>query len=85
VLRDLLRWLADWPERAATDASAGAPLMPLGLTVSPIAGRDGNHEYLLWLAASAGAEDGALVGEAGEQMVERVVAEALSDVGPMTR
>jgi 23S rRNA (cytidine1920-2'-O)/16S rRNA (cytidine1409-2'-O)-methyltransferase len=40
VLRDLLAWLsADLPQCA-----------PRGLIPSPITGRDGNHEYLLWLA-----------------------------------
>jgi 23S rRNA (cytidine1920-2'-O)/16S rRNA (cytidine1409-2'-O)-methyltransferase len=40
VLADLLAWLAsDLPICA-----------PQGLIPSPIAGRDGNHEYLLWLA-----------------------------------
>ncbi|HEU0028348.1 MAG TPA: TlyA family RNA methyltransferase [Ktedonobacterales bacterium] len=76
VLRDLLAWLAAWPQRAAHDEAAGPPLVARGLTGSPIAGRDGNHEYLLWLArlpvgaaASASIVDDATVG--------RVVAETL--------
>lgn len=83
VLGDLLRWLAEWPGRAATDATAGEPLAPLGLIVSPIAGRDGNHEYLLWLAPAENvAADQTLFGAAGERAIERVVAEALSESGP---
>jgi len=81
VLRELLTWLAAWPARAAADASAGAPLTPRGLIVSPIAGRDGNHEYLLWLAPAAAAGE-ALLGEVGERVIEQVVAEALSGAGP---
>ena len=48
VLGDLLAWLTAWrveaPERA---------LLPHGLVASPIAGRDGNHEYLLWLTPAS--------------------------------
>jgi 23S rRNA (cytidine1920-2'-O)/16S rRNA (cytidine1409-2'-O)-methyltransferase len=89
VLRELLAWLADWPARAANEAhdasEAAAPLTPLGLIVSPIAGRDGNHEYLLWLApATAGAShaEQTLRGEAGERAIERVVVEALAPSAP---
>ena len=81
VLRELLSWLADWP----THEVAAPPLTPLGLIVSPIAGRDGNHEYLLWLAPSSAADaERALWGEAGERAIERVVTEALSGAGPAT-
>ena len=91
VLRELLAWLADWPARAteAHDASEAAtpltPLTPLGLIVSPIAGRDGNHEYLLWLAPTttgASHAEQTLQGEAGERAIERVVAEALAPSEP---
>jgi 23S rRNA (cytidine1920-2'-O)/16S rRNA (cytidine1409-2'-O)-methyltransferase len=92
VLRELLAWLADWPARHAAEANeagggfeAATPLAPLGLIVSPIAGRDGNHEYLLWLApATAGAPHAgqALRGEAAERAIERVVAEALTPDEP---
>jgi 23S rRNA (cytidine1920-2'-O)/16S rRNA (cytidine1409-2'-O)-methyltransferase len=94
VLRDLLDWLAQWPardtgaERGAIDAAP--PLMPRGLIVSPIAGRDGNHEYLLWLApgATGATESGepaaAWTGVEGERAIERVVAEALNGAGPAT-
>jgi 23S rRNA (cytidine1920-2'-O)/16S rRNA (cytidine1409-2'-O)-methyltransferase len=52
VLRDLLAWLARWPER-----DPDAPLLlPVGLVASPILGREGNREYLLELSAP-GAED----------------------------
>ncbi|HZC04793.1 MAG TPA: TlyA family RNA methyltransferase [Ktedonobacterales bacterium] len=84
VLRDLLRWIANWP---APEVPA---LTPLGLNVSPIAGRDGNHEYLLWLApSSAQAEQApdmrqALTGAAAAQAIERVVAEALGDAKSAT-
>ena len=47
VLRDLLVWLKEWPER-----TPDAPfLAPQSLIGSPIAGREGNHEYLLELFA----------------------------------
>lgn len=54
VLRDLLAWLAAWPERVARGEATEPPLEPHGLTGSPIAGRDGNHEYLLWLTRADG-------------------------------
>jgi 23S rRNA (cytidine1920-2'-O)/16S rRNA (cytidine1409-2'-O)-methyltransferase len=80
VLRELLAWLAEWFARGATDAaSAGPPLTPLGLIASPIAGRDGNHEYLLWLAPSGAADQlGAipLTGASAEAEIERIVTEA---------
>jgi 23S rRNA (cytidine1920-2'-O)/16S rRNA (cytidine1409-2'-O)-methyltransferase len=45
VLRDLLEWLGEWPAR-----TPDAPfLVPNALIGSPIAGREGNHEYLLEL------------------------------------
>lgn len=47
VLRDLLAWLREWPDRAPD-----TPLLtPQALIGSPIAGREGNHEYLLELIA----------------------------------
>jgi 23S rRNA (cytidine1920-2'-O)/16S rRNA (cytidine1409-2'-O)-methyltransferase len=45
VLRTLLRNLA-----SAAEAGAGPWLQARGLTPSPITGRDGNREYLLWLS-----------------------------------
>jgi 23S rRNA (cytidine1920-2'-O)/16S rRNA (cytidine1409-2'-O)-methyltransferase len=76
VLRDLRAWLAAWPERLARDEAAGPPLIARGLTGSPIAGRDGNHEYLLWLARPP-VESVAPAGMLDEAAVERVVAETL--------
>lgn len=47
VLRDLLEWLSKWPARAPDTQF----LVPHSLVGSPIAGREGNHEYLLELRA----------------------------------
>jgi 23S rRNA (cytidine1920-2'-O)/16S rRNA (cytidine1409-2'-O)-methyltransferase len=80
VLRDLLTWLAAWPERAARDVSgdaAGPPMVACGLTGSPIVGRDGNHEYLLWLARPA-AGDAMPASAVDDATVERITAETLS-------
>ncbi len=44
VLLDLLDWMPAQPQ----------PLFPLGVIASPIRGRDGNHEYLLWLEKQPG-------------------------------
>ncbi len=51
VLRELLAWLSRWGERSP-DSQA---LVPRGLVVSPIAGREGNREYLLALVARGAA------------------------------
>jgi 23S rRNA (cytidine1920-2'-O)/16S rRNA (cytidine1409-2'-O)-methyltransferase len=60
VLRDLLAWLRAWPERAP-----GTPrLTPCALVGSPIAGREGNHEYLLGLSARQEAEASASLDDA---------------------
>jgi hypothetical protein len=50
----------------------------LGLIVSPIAGRDGNHEYLLWLAPARAEMEQPLAGDVGERAIAQAVAEALS-------
>jgi 23S rRNA (cytidine1920-2'-O)/16S rRNA (cytidine1409-2'-O)-methyltransferase len=47
VLRALLAWIAHWSEQSP-DTQA---LLPRGLVASPIAGREGNREYLLALVA----------------------------------
>ena len=80
VLRYLLAWLAAWPERAASDAeheTNAPPLVARGLTGSPITGRDGNHEYLLWLERLVDDGDGARVSAVDEAEVERAVTETL--------
>ena len=45
VLRELLEWLAAWDAHGAGERR----LVPRALAVSPIAGREGNREYLLEL------------------------------------
>jgi hypothetical protein len=56
ILRELLAWLADMeaPKRDG-DAAPERPgrLVTCGLVASPITGRDGNHEYLLWLRSDS--------------------------------
>lgn len=47
VLNELLAFVARWPDAAAP------VLVARGLTPSPIAGREGNHEYLLLLETTA--------------------------------
>ena len=50
ILGDLLGWLPDALSRAPTADTPTTITVPYGLVASPITGRDGNHEYLLWLA-----------------------------------
>ncbi len=73
VLRDLLDWIA------AYDVIAPGPrLAPREVVASPIAGREGNHEYLLWLdvlPASETAQAGVVM-EIDDAAVERAVGEA---------
>lgn len=80
ILRDLLAWLGEWPaDQAARGAS---PLAPLGLIASPISGRDGNHEYLLWLAPVAALAGRApLAGAEAERAIGHVVLETLANKG----
>jgi|SRR5579871_222328 23S rRNA (cytidine1920-2'-O)/16S rRNA (cytidine1409-2'-O)-methyltransferase len=52
VLSDLLAFIAEQGQLAAR-----------GLTVSPITGRNGNHEYLLWLTVSDATPDAVAIGE----------------------
>jgi 23S rRNA (cytidine1920-2'-O)/16S rRNA (cytidine1409-2'-O)-methyltransferase len=73
VLRDLRTWCAGWPARP------GPRLAVRGLIASPIVGRDGNHEYLLYLVAP----DAAVAGPAAERqvdeaLIDRVVAAAFA-------
>jgi len=78
VLRDLLAWLA----RRVEVARAGEHVMlPRGLVASPIAGRDGNHEYLLWLGIeSAGAAQPLAAGS--ELAIDDAIAEAFGTAAP---
>ena len=75
VLRELLAWL----ETLSAPVEADGPrLAAKGLIVSPITGREGNHEYLLWLAldqahAGSGDEPRGVVGEA---VIETAVSQA---------
>jgi 23S rRNA (cytidine1920-2'-O)/16S rRNA (cytidine1409-2'-O)-methyltransferase len=69
VLADLLAWLGDHLPQCA----------PRGLIPSPITGRDGNHEYLLWLVY------GVPPAEAAPIDVAAVVQEAFADVAGMPR
>jgi 23S rRNA (cytidine1920-2'-O)/16S rRNA (cytidine1409-2'-O)-methyltransferase len=59
VLHGLLTWLAEWP----TAERQGLPLIPVGLTSSPITGRDGNREYLLALRVRGDAISADIVDE----------------------
>jgi 23S rRNA (cytidine1920-2'-O)/16S rRNA (cytidine1409-2'-O)-methyltransferase len=61
VLRDLLDWLARWGEHNPQVRA----LVPRGLVASPITGREGNREYLLWLASDEDAQEGAEAGDHG--------------------
>lgn len=78
VLRDLLASVTE-VRRAAQQGdqendSAGLGLAESGLIPSPITGRDGNHEYLLWLRRVEAGERGATV--IGEREIDAAVAEA---------
>jgi 23S rRNA (cytidine1920-2'-O)/16S rRNA (cytidine1409-2'-O)-methyltransferase len=93
VLRELVTWASRW--RGERTGAAGAPaewaapvdglwLAVNGLTASPITGREGNHEYLLWLIMEQG--EGALApisaqsgGAAlGDADIERVLHDAFA-------
>lgn len=82
VLRELLGSVAEWhagarQEQPAGD-SAGLGLAESGLIPSPITGRDGNHEYLLWLRRTEGRTEDGIRGAApvGEREIDAAVAEA---------
>ena len=71
VLRDLLDWIA------AYDATTAGPrLAPRGVIASPIAGREGNHEYLLWLAVLPPGSGETAEALADDAIIERAVADA---------
>jgi 23S rRNA (cytidine1920-2'-O)/16S rRNA (cytidine1409-2'-O)-methyltransferase len=75
VLCDVLDWLARWPERGL-----GSPiLIPVGLVASPIAGREGNREYLLALRAATSDDDRAPRLESVEDVIARAVGAAFGD------
>lgn len=71
VLRDLQGWLVEWRTREPASAQ-----VPRGVIASPIAGRDGNREYLLWLERPAG--DAARVASDCADTVDTVVDEAFA-------
>jgi predicted rRNA methylase YqxC with S4 and FtsJ domains len=74
VLRELL---AKLQAAGAAPAADGPRLAAGALVPSPITGREGNREYLLWLVASERDEHTAPGGGAlGEEEIAAVVAEA---------
>ncbi|WIG61657.1 MAG: RNA binding methyltransferase FtsJ like [Ktedonobacterales bacterium] len=75
VLRDLLAWLAQAAQHAPS-----ATLRPRGVVASPITGRDGNHEYLLWLETSRADNTLDAGPRFGDAEVEAVVSEAFADM-----
>lgn len=78
VLRELLASIAAPHSGAKQEQqegdSAGLGLAESGLIPSPITGRDGNHEYLLWLRRTDGGACGAPA--VGEREIDAAVAEA---------
>jgi 23S rRNA (cytidine1920-2'-O)/16S rRNA (cytidine1409-2'-O)-methyltransferase len=98
VLRDLLAWVDGWqgtrvaaPSREAGAASewtapaGGLWLAGRGLIASPITGREGNHEYLLWMATGEGHPAPATAQPAlGDAAVERALHEAFGRVSPVS-
>ena len=65
-------WVADGEQGGDL---AGPGLAESGLIASPITGRDGNHEYLLWLRRMPSAER-VVPGAIGEREVDAAIAEA---------
>jgi 23S rRNA (cytidine1920-2'-O)/16S rRNA (cytidine1409-2'-O)-methyltransferase len=65
VLWELVSWLGDGQAIVRQPPGGRGPrLAPHGLIPSPITGREGNHEYLLWLVAEPSDEPGApLIGD----------------------
>lgn len=74
VLHGLLGWLGEWPQRG------GPALEACGLAPSPILGRDGNREYLLYLIHSSASRAAVASGTAavGAEVIEAAVAAAFS-------
>ena len=93
ILRDLLAFVAtpspkpesseveDGQGRAPRDVwPAGLRLAARGLVVSPITGRDGNHEYLLWLQVQPRSSSMANMSAGGGDAIgEAEIAAALAD------
>jgi 23S rRNA (cytidine1920-2'-O)/16S rRNA (cytidine1409-2'-O)-methyltransferase len=80
VLRELLAWL----EGAQNEAGLRR-LYPRGLIASPITGREGNAEYLLWLEARPASGPGTKDAGIGTREVEAAVAAAFSAAPPARR
>ena len=84
VLRELLAWLDE-----TQNAGDALRLYPQGLIASPITGREGNAEYLLWLAASSASPVASDISgihdthtRVGTQEIETAVAAAFSGAAP---
>jgi predicted rRNA methylase YqxC with S4 and FtsJ domains len=74
VLRDLLAWLKEWPERAPD-----APfLTPQTLIGSPIAGREGNREYLMKLIAHEASDVNLSQGLFDDAALRRIIEETFA-------
>jgi 23S rRNA (cytidine1920-2'-O)/16S rRNA (cytidine1409-2'-O)-methyltransferase len=74
VLRELLAWIA----ASAPAGVDGSRLAAKGLIASPITGREGNHEYLLWLALEEAAAGGGVARGVDEAAIEAVVSAAFA-------
>lgn len=75
VLRDLLAFITD-QSPAAEAKWTGPRLAVRGIIPSPITGRDGNHEYLLWLVSHAPSDPEATQSSLGETEIEATVTQA---------
>ena len=76
VLREVLDWIVEYD---ATVTAAGPRLVPRGVVASPITGREGNHEYLLWLDVLLAGEAAPAVAEVEAADIERAVDAAFAD------
>lgn len=74
VLRELLAWI----ETMAPAGADGLRLAAKGLIASPITGREGNREYLLWLALEEAEAGGGEARGVGEAAIETVVSAAFA-------
>lgn len=100
ILRDLLAFIGDPTMELARGENhsldehvrrdiwpSGLRLVARGLVVSPITGRDGNHEYLLWLQvitqkSSATCEKIATSSTIGEAEIATALADAFGEAAP---